>query len=635
MPVADVPELCHALEMTRGETTEAAIICERRIDGESPRLEHCLGQQPAWSDIPVLLLAAPDADRGTDAERDRLERLGNVIVLQRPLRATLVESAVRSALRGRARQYEARRHLADLARARAELETRVGERTTELRRSQARLRAAFETSLQIQGLLEPDGTLLDANATALAVIGETLDQVVGRKLWDTPFFNGSPAMQDFARGAVACAAAGQELRREITMPVARGDVPSGTRAFDFSLRPVRDETGAIVALLPEANEVTDRRLAEDALRQAQKMEAIGALTGGVAHDFNNLLTVIMGSMSFLQRRLADDPKLLRLVDGAMSASQRGAKLTHQLLAFSRKQPLQASDLDANEVVRGISDLLASTAGSDVALAVALDAEALPVRADRNQLEMALLNLVVNARDASERGAAVTVTTGRSLARIDGRAPVRVVSLTVRDAGAGMTPEVRDRCFEPFFTTKAAGVGTGLGLSMVYGFIRQSGGDVAIRSAPGEGTEIRLLLPERVAEAAPAPDAAVELKPARGERILLVEDDADVRALAGMALRQLGYAVIEAASGEAGLALLEGDAGVDLLFSDVVMPGAMDGLALAAAARRLRPGLRMLLTSARLPQGSGLEEHLGLQDGFLAKPYRPADLALAVQDVFER
>ncbi|TAJ23400.1 MAG: response regulator, partial [Reyranella sp.] len=352
---------------------------------------------------------------------------------------------------------------------------------------------------------------------------------------------------------------------------------------------------------------SDRR--ETELRQAQKMEAVGQLTGGVAHDFNNILMVIQANVEALEEEPALPRDLRGKVDGIGRAAGRAAELTRQLLAFSRKQTLSPRLTDLNALVAETSRLLARTLGARIEIGLELAADAWPVEIDRGQLDAALVNLALNARDAMPSGGKLTVATrnvtlseaeARSLSDGSDLQAGRYVVLAVTDTGIGMAPEIRDKVFEPFFTTKEFGRGTGLGLSMVYGFIRQSRGHVAIRSAPGEGTTFSLYLPRSLADAQQAaPDASARADEKGGpERILVVEDDAQVRAGIVTLLQSLGYVALEAADAEQGLAVLaaageNGGPPVDLVLTDVIMPGTMTGRGLAEETARRFPEVRLV------------------------------------------
>jgi signal transduction histidine kinase len=380
-----------------------------------------------------------------------------------------------------------------------------------------------------------------------------------------------------------------------------------------------------VAELAEANaklktEIAQREKAEAALVQAQKMEAVGQLTGGLAHDFNNLLTAIVGSLDLIQVR-STDARLVRLAEQALGAAERGAKLTSQLLAFSRTQKLATAPVNVNRLIAGMGELLAQTLGSNIKVITEL-AEDLPAAiADANQLELAILNLSINARDAMATGGTLSIRTN-----LDGQHGEKRVCVSVEDTGSGMTPEVAARAFDPFFTTKPAGKGTGLGLSQVYGIVRQIGGDISIKSKVGIGTTIRLWLPlSSVRAEAHAPETLTS-KPGQSEKLLVVDDDPDVRAIVVPVLSDLGYFVEEASSSESAVERLE-SFGPDLLIIDFAMPGAT-GAEVAAAARKTNPNLRILFISG-YADSAALERAVGSAK-LLRKPFRPAELAAAVR-----
>ena len=504
-----------------------------------------------------------------------------------------------------------------------------------LERSQARLRTVFETSYQMQGLLALDGTVLDANATSLAVIDSTLADVVGRAFWETPWFTATPGMPEKVRAAVLAAADGENFREEISVNVA-----VGLRSYDFSVRPIRDRHGTVIAIVPEAADTTEHRQAEEALRQSQKMEAVGQLTGGIAHDFNNLLTGITGSLELLQVRMAQGRvgEFNRYITAAQGASKRAAALTHRLLAFSRRQPLDPKAVDVNQLVGGMEELVRRTVGPAVRVEVTGAAGLWTTLADPNQLESALLNLCINARDAMPDGGRLMIETDNC--RLDDNAgrrrelpPGQYVALSVSDTGTGMTPDVAARAFDPFFTTKPIGQGTGLGLSMIYGFARQSGGQVRISSRPGRGTTVRLYLPRHVGHA-DADDAPAKLAAApragRGQTVLVVDDEPTVRMLVSEVLEDLGYIVVEAADGEAGLRVLHSDARIDLLITDLGLPGGTNGRQVADAGRMLRPGLRVLFitgyTDSAAIGGGPLESGMHV----LIKPFAMEALASRIK-----
>jgi PAS domain S-box-containing protein len=499
------------------------------------------------------------------------------------------------------------------------LEQHVIERTAELQASEARLRTIFETSYQLQGLIALDGTLLDANATSLKAIGGTLAVVIGKKFWDTPWFAATPGMPARVRAGVAAAARGETVREEISL-----QLPSGVRSYDFSIRPIRGADGAVIAIVPEAADITERRMAEESLRQSQKLEAMGQLTGGVAHDFNNLLTPIIGSLDMLTRSGAGTERERRLINAGMKSADRARTLVQRLLAFSRRQPLQIEAVDIASLMAGTADLLASTLGPRIDVAVDI-ADNLPsAKGDPHQLEMAILNLSVNARDAMLEGgslriAATAQTVGAG--HRSGLPPGPYVCITVVDNGIGMDAVTAQRAIEPFFSTKGIGQGTGLGLSMVHGLAAQLGGGLTISSTPGHGTTIELWL-RASTETVPAErkSAGVEPAPSASGTVLLVDDEELVRLSTADMLADLGYVVSEADSARAALRIIESDAPIDVVITDHLMAG-MSGVELAYESRKHRPDVPVLVIS-------GFAEVKGIAPDLprLSKPFRQADLA---------
>lgn len=483
-------------------------------------------QQPPWSDMPFVMLTSHRQHPAVVAWRGQLVKmLRNVSLLERPVQAITLASAVQAAVRARRRQYEVREHLAERNRAARELEDLVAARTSELE------------------------------------------------------------------------AANRALRTQMA----------------------------------------ERARMEDSLRHAQKLEAIGQLTGGVAHDFNNLLMVISGGLDMLNRK-TDHARRQRLMDGMRQAADRGAALTRQLLAFSRRQPLRPEPVDLREHVGGMRELLDRSLGGDVHVALDLADDLWSVAVDSGELELAILNLAVNARDAMPGGGTIIIRAENLPGLADDDLRGDFVRLSVVDTGTGMPPEVVSHAFEPFFTTKDIGKGSGLGLAQVYGFSKQSGGAVRICSAVGRGTTIALLLPR--SDAVPAtrqhtlaeppaertPDAVVG-------HVLLVEDDDEVAALVTEMLSQLGMVATRASSAAAALGALANGRAVDLVFSDVMMPGGMNGVALAREVKRRRPGLPILLTTAYAEAVRRDAEAEGV--ALLVKPYRLEELAAAARNALGR
>jgi signal transduction histidine kinase/ActR/RegA family two-component response regulator len=389
-------------------------------------------------------------------------------------------------------------------------------------------------------------------------------------------------------------------------------------------------------------QMVEREKVEDALRQAQKMEAVGQLTGGLAHDFNNLLAGISGSLELLGSRLAQGryKDMDKYIIAARGASARAAALTHRLLAFSRRQTLDPKPTDVNRLVADMADLLRRTVGPEIALEIVGAGGLWPTLVDPNQLENALLNLCINARDAMPDGGRITIETGNKWLDKRGAeerdlSPGQFVTLCVTDTGSGMSPEIAARAFDPFFTTKPLGQGTGLGLSMIYGFARQSGGQVRIYSEPGEGTMVCLYLPRHSAvpeQPETAGKAAALPRAAPGESVLIVDDEPTVRMLVSDVLEELGYEAIEAADGPQGLEVLRSSARVDLLITDVGLPGGMNGRQLADAGRAIRPGMKVLFITGYAENavvGNGqLEKGMHV----LTKPFSVEGLAMLIRDL---
>jgi PAS domain S-box-containing protein len=391
---------------------------------------------------------------------------------------------------------------------------------------------------------------------------------------------------------------------------------------------MRDEAGRPREIFGLWLDNTERKELESQLLHASKLEAIGRLTGGIAHDFNNMLAVVMGSLELLGKTIGGNEAAERRARMAMEGARRCADLTNRLLAFSRRQTLQASVTDLGALVPGMLELLHRTLGDPIEIKLAMVDKLWPVVVDRLQFETALVNLAVNARDAMPEGGCLTVEIGNRVIAEESPRAGDYVEVAVGDTGTGMPPEVRDRVFEPFFTTKESGKGTGLGLSMIYGFVQQSGGHVAIDSVVGEGTTVRMFFPraEGVAdEAEQAEPAAGAAADGRGETILVVEDDEDVRQVAVSTLKTLGYGVREAENGQAALSLIDADEAIELVFSDVSMPGKLTGADLARELRRQRPDLPVLLTSGFVSDAEDLD---GVE--LLAKPYRVDDLAQKIR-----
>ena len=508
------------------------------------------------------------------------------------------------------------------------LEAQVNARTAELQAKEARLRTVFETSFGFQGLLDPDGRLLDANATSLTAIDSALDDIAGLSFWETPWFAGTPGMGETIRDAVALVARGEVVRQELLINLPVG----GWRWFDFVLRPIFSTQGDVIAIVPEALETTERRAAEEALRQSQKLEAMGQLTGGVAHDFNNLLTPIIGTLDLLSRREIGGEREQRLIGGGLQSAERAKMLVQRLLAFARRQPLQPQPVDVAALIASMSDLIASTSGPRIHIDMDIAAWLPAATAEVNQLEMALLNLAVNARDAMPEGGTLTIAAATADI-IDGAIPGltagRYVKITVSDTGTGMDEHTKRHAIEPFFSTKGIGKGTGLGLSMVHGLASQLGGALNISSKLGLGTSIELLLPATAASVVPIDQPTDPTDAAIGAgTVLLVDDEDPVRQTTAEMLIELGYHVIEAHSGEAAIELIDQHA-IDMIVTDHLM-GGMTGTALIEHVRQTAPDLPVLVIS-------GYADAAGIAADVprLTKPFRSAELAAMLATIQQR
>ncbi len=508
-----------------------------------------------------------------------------------------------------------------------------------LRESEARQKRLYARTPAALHAVDAEGNLLEVSDCWLVLTGYTREEVIGRNIASFYSSESQAAMRrkfaDIKAGSDSTFCERQLRRRD-----------GAIRDVEVHYEPERDEAGKLLRIMAAVTDVTARKQAEAALRvteehlrHAQKMEAVGQLTGGIAHDFNNLLTTIMGSLELLQQRAALDERSLRLTSNALEGSRRAARLTSQLLTFSRRQRLAPEPLVPEQIVDGIRDLLARTLGDGITLEVVLPEESWTFLADRNQMEAALLNLVINARDAIPGpGGHVRIDVSNRAVGVEEAAsepdplpPGDYVVISVSDDGIGMNPEVQARAFEPFFTTKGPGAGTGLGLSQTYGFVTQSGGAIRVESAPGRGTRIDILLP-RAAEAGMQPVVAepvLHMMEGAGEHILLVEDDDLVRHTMAEALRGRGYRVTSACNGIEALGLFDTVPEPDfaLMFTDIVMPGGINGVDLANRARKRRPALPVLFATG-YSSASTLAAWPEPVD-LLPKPYSPEQAAARI------
>ncbi len=415
----------------------------------------------------------------------------------------------------------------------------------------------------------------------------------------------------------------------------------GIRYLRNEGRPEFNEAGRLISIFGITQDVTERVHLEDQLRQAQKMEAVGQLTGGVAHEFNNLLAVIMGHAEVLEQTAAIDERAERNIQAILRSVNRGSSLTNRLLAFSRQQPMSPVTVDVTALITDLQDMVQRALGETIDLEVAADPASWPLTIDLNQFESAVLNLAINARDAMPQGGSLCIETknryiDEDMAKNMEDLPAGdYVEISVRDTGTGMPREVMARVFEPFFTTKEVGAGSGLGLSMVYGFAKQSKGHVLLESAVGEGAVFKIYLPRSYAEIGEAAPNATEISFQDGtERILVVEDDSSVREIPANLLRDQGYVVAEAGNGEEAVEQLRAGPKFDMLFTDVVLSGGMNGAEIAAEARRLQPGIKVLYTTGYAENVIVDEEGTGAEVALINKPYRLADLLERVRGILD-
>lgn len=493
--------------------------------------------------------------------------------------------------------------------------------------------------------IEPDGSIRieDANPIHLANLGLPAHDVIGHTLEEVF----GPDSAGIARSKYAqVIATKQTLEYEAVLPF-----PNGARYRRSTMVPLIGETGRVERVVLTSVDLTERRRAEEQLRQMQKVQALGQLTGGVAHDFNNLLTIIMGGLELIGRHLPHLPKSparVRIEQARRMATagvDRAATLTQRLLAFARRQSLAPRRTDVNALIKDFSRMLCHTLGDNVELKTDLANSVWATEVDPHQLENALLNLAVNARDAMPKGGTITIETAN--AHLDGGYVGRLsepvpagdyVLIAVSDDGCGMDDATLEQAFEPFFTTKEPGKGTGLGLSQVYGFVRQSGGHARIYSEPNEGTTVRIYLPRLAASTgAVAADAGSETAaaPEGGTgTVLVVEDEDMLLAYSSEVLQELGYQVLEAPDGQAALDIVSGHTGIDLMFTDIVLPGGLNGQDLAEKARHVRPGLKVLFTTGYASGAARNSGRIAAGTKVLAKPFSYNELAVAVRQVME-
>jgi PAS domain S-box-containing protein len=637
----DLAALLHEIEGGAG----LAVIADEAIKTADLRgLVRWLNDQPSWSDFPIVLLTHQGGGPERNPDAVRLGQvLGNVTFIERPFHPTTLVSVVGSAVRGRRRQYQTRAILEDLTESEGLLQTALNAGhlgALELRLPELELEAsdtckAFfgrkpDDPFSYQDLLaavHPDDRERRREVLDHALETGSDYSIEYRNIWP----DGSQHWVDVRARAVRRPDGRIKSLVGVSSDITARKVSEIER--DNLLAQLAAERTALAELTATLEqrveqrtadlmkEVAAREKAQEQLRQAQKMETIGQLTGGVAHDFNNLLMAVMGNLELLRKRIPDDPRLHRLIDGAVQGAERGASLTQRLLAFARQQDLRAVPVDLGALIQGMSDLLQRSLGPRVALRLDIPQGLPPARVDANQLELAILNLAINARDAMPDGGSIDIKVAPYQATSD---PVLksggYLKLWVIDTGMGMTPEILKRAVEPFFSSKPLGKGTGLGLSMVHGLAVQLGGALQLSSTVGQGTIATLILP--VATNAPKAESPVHTaqKVNRSAVILFVDDDPLIAMSTTEMLEDLGHHVIGASSGLHALDIIKSEQPIDLMVTDHVMPG-MTGIELAAASREVRPSLPILLATgyAELPEGAQLDLPR------LAKPYHQDQL----------
>lgn len=524
------------------------------------------------------------------------------------------------------------------------LEARVADRvrqlaatTAQLEETERRFRLLIDavTDYAIY-MLDETGNVVSWNPGAERIKGYSAGEIIGQH------FSRFYTEDERRRGVPQTALATAERTGKYEAEGSRVRKDGSTFLASVVINAIRDPSGSLLGFAKITRDVTEKKAVEHQLRQAQKMEAIGHLTGGVAHDFNNLLTVVMGNLEHLERILPPAPVTDRIISSALRGASRAAMLTQRLLVFSRRQPLLPEVLSVNKLVAGTSDLMRRTIGEPIFVETVLAGGLWPALADSNQLENALINLTINARDAMPDGGKLTIETANThlddaYARMNDEVePGQYVGIFVTDSGTGMSPEIAAQAFEPFFTTKEIGQGTGLGLSQVYGFIKQSGGHVKIYSEIGEGTTVKLYLP-RYRGAEGVIDDSVEtrgISRGRGEVVLVVEDDPDVRDYTIEMVSDLGYTVLSAADGGSALRQLDSHGEVVLLFTDVGLAGGMNGRQLAEQALRRQPRLKVLYTTGYARNAIVHQGRLDPGVEVVFKPFTYSDLAAKLRQILD-
>ncbi|WP_217430946.1 PAS domain-containing hybrid sensor histidine kinase/response regulator [Sphingomonas bacterium] len=606
------------VEQLRSGAGAVVLTEEALATGDVGELSGWVAAQPAWADIPFIVLANGARTPRTKLATQRLGELGNVVLLERPLHAEAMLGAVRSALKARARQYEVR-DAADT------LERAVVDRTRELETA----RDSLEIALDAAGMGSWDIDLLTGEAHRTLRHDEIFGYAEALPTWNVEAFlrHVDAAQRDAVAAAFGRAMDTGSLDIECSIVSA-----TGSHRWIIAKGRVRyDADGTAIRMTGVVSDVTDRKDADAQLAQAQKMDAIGQLTGGVAHDFNNLLTPIVGSLDLVRRRHKDDERTQRMVGGALQAAEKAAILTQRLLAFARRQALQPRAVDIGALIDGIVDLIRRSLGPSIAVVLEVPRYLPSARVDPNQLELALLNLAINARDAMPGGGTLTLTVVDVVADerdAHGLKPGGYIQLVASDTGVGMDRATLARATEPFFSTKGVGKGTGLGLSMVHGLAAQSGGTLRLASEPGVGTAVELWLPATDEPAADPDERHAEPVAARhAATVLLVDDEDLVRSATADMLRDIGYTVVEMASASQVLVAIRAGLEADALVSDYLMPG-MTGGQLIQELRAFGSRIPTLLVTGYAAAGDDVPADVKR----LAKPFRQVDLAARIDDL---
>jgi PAS domain S-box-containing protein len=617
----DMEALCSALR-----SGAAAVVAEEALGpNAADRLNATLGGQPSWSDIPIIVLLGAGATLASSrALLDRFGERGNLTLLERPVRSIALVSTLQAALRARRRQYEVRDHLVSRAAAQEALE-----------RSESRYRSLTLASASIVWVTDSTGAFVSEVPTWETYTGQPRRQYEGWGWIEAVHPDDRDLVTNVWRRALE--------RKEAYYAEYRLHRQDGQyRRVIARGIPVLDSSGELVEWVGTCTDIEDERRAAEHLRQAQRLEAVGSLAGGVAHEVNNMMTAVIGFGGLVLKTMPRDHPHHSDVTEMVKAANRAANITRQLLAFTRQQVLQLSVFDLNAVIANMSRMLGSFLGADIDLLIRLDPHAGRVRADPGQLEQVIVNLTLNARHAMPSGGRLSLET--SQVRLDGSYAARhpgitieegdYVALSVTDTGIGMDAATRTRAFEPFFTTKPVGQGTGLGLSTAYGIVKQSGGYIWLYSEPGRGTTVKLYLPS-VTEPLDRPARPPTPPQGQGETILVVEDEEAVRTLARRTLEDAGYRVLEAESGSQGLELAAApDSKVALVLCDVILPE-MSGHELGRHLTATRPQLPVLYMSG-FPGLEVVERGLVAREApFIEKPFTPESLALTVRRLLDQ